>query len=107
MAHSGEVRIVEFEDSLAPAFAKLNYQWIAESYEVEPHDREVLDDPIGGIIQKGGQIFFALDEDIPVGTVALVEADADTFELGKMAVAPGHQGKGIGKKLLGKCIEFA
>ena len=103
----GEVRIVEFDQGLAPAFAALNYEWIAESYEIEPHDREILDDPYGAVIAKGGQIFFALDGEVPVGTVAMIDRDPESFELCKMAVAPNDQGRGIGKKLLSACVEYA
>lgn len=102
-----EIRIVDFDHALAPAFAALNYEWIAASYEIEPHDREILDHPFETIIAKGGQIFFALDGEVPVGTVAMIDRDPESFELCKMAVAPNDQGKGIGTKLLSACVEYA
>ena len=40
-----EVRVVTFEQSYAKSFAELNYEWIAEYYQIEKHDNEQLDTP--------------------------------------------------------------
>ena len=104
---SQEVRVVPFDERLARDFAELNYAWISRYYGIEPHDRELLDDPAGQIIDRGGEIFFALIDEAVVGAVALIELDKKAFELAKMAVSTDHQGKGIGRALLAKCIEHA
>ena len=101
-----DVRITEFDDGLAKAFAELNYRWIVESFSVERHDRELLDHPRENIIEPGGQIFFALVGDEVTGTVAMIP-HGDTFELTKMAVSPAFQGRGLGDKLMARCVEFA
>ena len=101
-----EVSVVAFDDRYAGAFAALNYAWISEDYDVEPHDRELLDDPSGHIINRGGEILFALIEGSVVGTVALINAGELGFEVAKMAVTPEHQGKGVGRALISKCIEY-
>jgi len=51
--------------------------------------------------------FFAIYNDKPVGTCALIKLDGDTFELGKMAVSPEAKGKGIGYLLGTAAIEKA
>jgi ribosomal protein S18 acetylase RimI-like enzyme len=103
----GPIRILPFQPELAQAFAELNYHWIAADYDVEEHDREVLDHPRRSIIEKGGEIFFAVDGDRAVGTVAMIPYGPDEFELAKMAVSPEHRGRGIGDLLMEACITFA
>ena len=46
--------------------------WISKYFALEPKDLEVLDDPQGKIIAKGGRIFMAFEGDEPVGCVALI-----------------------------------
>jgi len=103
----GEVEIVPFRSEFAGAFATLNYEWIEKYYRVEPHDRELLNWPVEHIISKGGEIFFAVSDNKPVGTVALVEHSPSEFELAKMAVASEFHGRGIGKLLMKACVEHA
>jgi len=101
------VRIVEFQDQYSKAFAELNYEWISKYYTIEAHDREQLDNPRQCIIDRGGQIFFALIDDEVAGTVAMIRMNYEVFELAKMAVSPRFQGYGIGDRLMEACIEFA
>ena len=61
------LRIVPFRPELAPAFARLNLEWIERFFTLEAPDRAVLDDPEATIIAEGGQIFFALDGETPIG----------------------------------------
>ena len=42
-----------------------------------------------------------------VGTAAMIPTSNGVYELAKMAVAKNHQGLGIGKKLLRRCIDFS
>ena len=101
------ISIVRFRPELAEAFRRLNLDWIERLFKVEGPDRKVLDDPERSIIAPGGQIFFALDGAVVIGTVAMIRSDARRFELAKMAVATTHQRRGIGE-LLGKAgIDWA
>ena len=108
-----EVQIVDYEVRFASHFASLNYQWITEYFRVEEEDRKALDDPEGYAIRPGGNIFFLLEDKIPVGTVAMVpitrseEEQELCFELAKMAVRPDCRGKGYGSMLMEYCIDFA
>lgn len=101
------IEIVEFEESHAAAFAALNYEWIEKFFSIERHDREILDEPNASVIEPGGQIFMALVAGEPAGTVAMIPAGEGVFELTKMAVAPRFQGRGLGDRLIERCIEFA
>ena len=97
------VQIVPFRPSLAPAFSSLNRAWIEQLFTIEPADLEVLENPQAAIIDVGGQIFFAMDGETPVGTVAALRGSLDRFELAKMAVTPTHRGRGLGY-LLGQAV---
>jgi putative acetyltransferase len=101
------IEIVPFLRDLAPAFQRLNLDWIERLFAVEAADRKVLADPERAIIAPGGQIFFALDRDAVVGTVAMIRVEEGVYELAKMAVATTHQKRGIGE-LLGRAgIDWA
>lgn len=99
------VEIIGFDEKYAADFGRLNYEWIAQSYTIEPHDREILDDPAGAIIGEGGEIFFAIVDEEVAGTVALIPMGENDLELTKMAVSPESRGRGIGDRLMEACIE--
>ena len=95
------MRIVPFQEEYAESFSRLNREWIERLFRIEPADLKVLDHPRETIIEQGGEILFAVDDAGVIGTVALVPVPPADFELAKMVVAPGQQGKGVGE-LLGK-----
>ena len=101
------VEVIGFDERFARNFADLNYEWIEKAYTVEDHDREILDHPDEQIIKKGGQIFFAMIDGEPAGTVALIEMGDDAFELAKMAVSPEHRGLGLSNLLMDACIDYS
>lgn len=102
-----KVQIIEFQERYSKEFADLNYEWIEKGYSVEDHDRELLDHPLEKIIHTGGQIFFAVTRETPVGTVALISTEDSTFELAKMAVSPEFRGRGISNLLMTACIKYS
>jgi ribosomal protein S18 acetylase RimI-like enzyme len=99
--------IVPFRPEFSADFASLNREWIEQFFKMEESDLKLLQDPQTSIIAKGGQIFFALAGDTPVGTVAAVRQSALVFELAKMAVRPSHQGRGLGEALGRAAIAYA
>ena len=102
-----DVRIISYRGELAPAFQRLNLDWIERLFAVEEADRRVLGDPERAIVAKGGQIFFAMDAGAAIGTVAMIVASPKRYELAKMAVASSHQRQGIGELLGAAAIAFA
>lgn len=99
------VKIIGYDERYAADFARLNYEWLEMYFEVEDHDREMLDDPYNYIIKPGGHIFFALVGTEIVGTVALIVEEPDTYELAKMGVTPKYKGLKIGKRLMQHAID--
>jgi ribosomal protein S18 acetylase RimI-like enzyme len=102
-----EVAIVPFRKELASHFRELNTAWLEKYFYVEAKDVEVLGDPEGSIIQKGGHIYFAQWGEAIVGTFALIPEGDGVYELGKMAVSEAYQGKSIGNKLMQHCLAQA
>ena len=94
------LQIVSFEQKYAKAFYDLNIEWLETYFFVEDFDQEVLSNPQHYILDRGGNLFFMVDEMEVYGTVALMPYDNATFELTKMAVVPSARGKKIDKDLL-------
>lgn len=95
------VSIVDYHPKFQADFARLNYEWIKQYFEVEETDRQSLENPEEKILKSGGYIFMAQIDNNIIGTCALIKADDGVYELAKMAVAESARGKGIGW-LLGK-----
>tara|TARA_B100001109_G_C18839847_1_gene463807 strand:+ start:683 stop:1150 length:468 start_codon:yes stop_codon:yes gene_type:complete len=103
-----KVNIIDFENKYEKHFFELNIEWLNYFFEVEEYDRKILSNAKKYIIDKGGKIFFAKKENEIIATVALMPTENKlTYELTKMAVKPNFRNKGVGKKLLIKCIEFS
>ena len=101
------VQIISFDPVHKKAFYDLNIEWLETFFYVEEFDREVLSNPEKYIIASGGFIFFAIENEVILGTVALLNRNEAGFELTKMAVLPNQRGKKIGQKLMQHCIDFA
>jgi putative acetyltransferase len=108
LAEAPVVTIREMESEAdATAFRTLNEEWIVRFFTLEKKDREVLGDPRGLIVDKGGKVLMVLADGVAVGCVALIPMERDVYELSKMAVAPGLRGLGIGRRLIEVAIEEA
>ncbi len=101
------IRIITFEERYAVDFAQLNFAWIREHFVIEEYDREILTNPHDQVLKNGGEIFFALENEKAVGTVAMIRRERNVFELAKMAVADGYKGRGIGNLLMDACLDHA
>lgn len=76
---------------------------------MEEVDTRSLSDPEGYILNKGGHILLAIEDDHVLGVCALIKMNGDPYdyELAKMAVSPEAQGKGIGWLIGNAVIENA
>ena len=98
--------IVGFNKKYSEQFFMLNKAWIEESWCLEDSDKKDLLNP-DKIVENGGQIFFALENKIAVGTVAMIKSSDDSFELAKMTVQEAFRGKGMANMLMDECLKFA
>jgi GNAT superfamily N-acetyltransferase len=106
-ARMSGIAVIPFRREYAGDFRRLNLDWIERLFKVEAPDLKVLDDPEAAIIAPGGMIFFALDGDAVIGTVALIRMGEGRGELAKMAVATSHQRRGVGELLGRACVRWA
>ena len=104
---NNKVTIETFKESYGHTFKTLNLEWIEEFFVVEQEDLKILSNPKSYVIDKGGEIFFAIKDDKVIATSAMVYVDDSTFELAKMTVAKEFRGLGIANQLMDRCIDFA
>ena len=100
------IEIVGFNKKYSKQFFTLNKPWIEESWHLEDSDKKDLLNP-HKIFENGGQVFFALENKIVIGTVAMIKSSDDRFELAKMTVQEDFRGKGIANMLMDECLKFA
>ena len=101
------MQIIDFDPRHADAFRTLNEAWITKYFAVEAKDREILGDPQGKIVAKGGFVFFAVEDGVAAGCVGLIPMADGGFEVSKMAVDEASHGRGYAKALLAACVERA
>jgi ribosomal protein S18 acetylase RimI-like enzyme len=106
-SYTNALSVISFEPRHAAAFRDLNLEWIERYFVVELSDRELLDDPQREIIDRGGEIFVVEDSERVVGVCALIALEDGAFKLGKMAVSPAAQGRGLGRLLANAAIARA
>jgi len=102
-----QINIIPYRPEHKPAFYQLNIEWLDHYGLTESHDLEVLDDPTGTIIERGGHIWMAVDGQEAIGSAALMKEHEGVYELAKMTVAPSYRGQGISKLLILTCIAKA
>jgi putative acetyltransferase len=111
-ATANPLRVVSMSSPAeALAFRTLNEEWISEIFTLEEADRVILSDPVGQVVEPGGDVLIARDaRDEIVGCVALVPfgpREDGVCELSKMTVAAKSRGRGVGRALLQAAIERA
>ena len=100
------IEIVGFNRQYSEQFFVLNKAWIEESWHLEDSDKKDLLNP-EKIVENDGQVFFALENKIAIGTVAMIKSSDDKYELAKMTVQDNFRGKGIANMLMDECLKFA
>jgi ribosomal protein S18 acetylase RimI-like enzyme len=105
VSREAAMEIVDFEPAHAGAFRALNEAWIGRYFVIEAKDREVLDDPQGQILSRGGRIFMALQDGEAVGCAALLKMADGGYEVAKMTVSETLRGSGLGRRLMQRCID--
>jgi GNAT superfamily N-acetyltransferase len=101
------VCIVPFDERYADDFRRLNTEWLRQYFVIEAYDEYQLSHPKEEILDKGGHIFLAKDNEQIIGTVALMKETDRSFELTKMSVTKDRQGKGVSKLLMDACVALA
>ena len=103
---SSNIRVQEYDTKFDKDFFVLNKAWIEKSWILEESDKKDLLNP-KKIIDNGGQVFFAVEDQNAIGTVAMIKNSDYKFELAKMTVKENYRGKGIANMLMDQCLDFA
>lgn len=99
-----DVSVIAYRPDHAAAWRALNEDWLlAGGYTLEAKDQQVLSDPQGAVLDRGGRIFIAERDGVPVGCCSVMVMADGGHEVGKMAVAEGARGLNLGWRLLEAC----
>ncbi|MEP7374111.1 MAG: GNAT family N-acetyltransferase [Chitinophagaceae bacterium] len=101
------IKIIEYSNVYQQEFKNLNLEWLDKYNLTESQDLMVLDDPQGTILNKGGYIWLAVDDNKLIGSAALMKEHEGEYELAKMAVTAAYRGRGISKQLIETCLNKA
>ena len=104
---TGKIKIIPYEERYAPDFTRLNREWLEGFGLLEDADAKHLNSPRESIIDQGGQIFFAVEREVVLGTCAAIRHSNKVVEIAKLAVAPSAQRRGIGRMLTKAVIEYS
>ena len=104
--NNSNISIQEYDKKFDKDFFVLNKAWIEESWILEESDKKDLLNP-KKIFDNGGQVFFAVENQTTIGTVAMIKSSEHMFELAKMTVKEDYRGNGIANILMNQCINFA
>ena len=102
-----DYEVLKFRPDFAPYFKQLNEPWIREVFGMTAKDANILENPKSEIIDKGGEIFFAVSKGSTVGCCALIFHNENEYELAKMAVHPVHRKRGMGEALARSIVQEA
>ena len=101
------ISIESFKKEYISDFYTLNKKWIEESWQLEESDINDLSNPKKYIIDKGGEVFFAIKNNKVIATAAMVYMNNRIFELAKMTVEQESRRLGVANQLMDQCIDFA
>jgi putative acetyltransferase len=101
------MEIIAFDNQYKEDFRQLNLEWLYAYHLAEDHDLEILENPRATIIDQGGCIFLAKENEEIAGTAALMKVSDGIYELAKMTVNKNYRGRGVSKLLMDRCLEAA
>lgn len=101
------MKIVPYDPKYRNDFVEMNKAWILEMFALEDEDIKEMEN-IESSIAKGGQIFFAIDENEQVMACCMIAPREDgDWEIMKFAARGMYTGTGAGSACLKACIEYA
>ncbi|MGN1190604.1 MAG: GNAT family N-acetyltransferase [Candidatus Ornithospirochaeta sp.] len=101
------MKVVPYSPKYKNDFIEMNKAWISEMFKMEPEDERELGN-IEHYIEKGGQIFFSLNEKEEVMACCMIAPrDDGDWEIMKFAARGMYTGNGAGSACLKACIDYA
>lgn len=101
------MKVVPYNRKYKEDFIQLNKAWISEMFVLEPEDEKELGN-IEPYLEKGGQIFFAVDDEENImACCMLAPRDDGDWEIMKFAANDMYKGVGAGSSCFNACIDYA
>lgn len=101
------MRIVPYDPKYRNDFIEMNKAWISEMFVLEEEDIREMEN-IDPYIERGGQIFFALNDEGDVMACCMIAPrDDGDWEIMKFAAKTEYAGTGAGTACLRAVIEYA
>lgn len=101
------MKIVPYNAMYKQDFIDMNKAWISNMFVLEEEDEKELGN-IEPAIQKGGEIFFAVDDENNVMACCMIAPREDgDWEIMKFAARGMYTGTGAGSACLKACIDYA
>lgn len=101
------MKIIPYSKEYKADFIEMNRHWISTLFDMEPEDLREMEQ-IEPCIERGGNIFFALDEDSTAMACCMVAPREDgDWEIMKFAAKGMYTGTGAGNACLRACIDYA
>lgn len=101
------MKIVPYSPEYKDDFIEMNRAWISEMFVMEQEDEKELAN-IEPYIEKGGQIFFAVDDSGKAMVCCMIAPREDgDWEIMKFAAHGMYTGTGAGSACLKACIDYA
>lgn len=102
----GFMKVIEYDSRYKEAFVSLNKHWIEKFFKIEAHDLEQLDH-VEQLIEEGAMVFFIVENQQVLSTCMVLELEPNVWEICKFATNEQFQGKGAGRKIFQKAIDYA
>lgn len=100
------MEIVTYQKKYEQDFIDLNTAWVERFFVMEEEDREILYHA-EDYMEKGGMIFFAIEDDKVLATCMVYPLSANVWEICKLAAVGQHTGKGAGSAVFKACMDYA
>ncbi len=101
------MKIVPYDEKYKEDFIEMNKHWISEMFVIEDEDLAVLNN-IESVLEAGGQIFFAIDDEENVLACCMIAPLPNgEWEIEKFCARGMYTGTGAGTACLKACMNYA
>lgn len=100
------MEIIEYQKKYLQDFIDLNKSWVEKFFVMEQEDWEILNHT-EDILQKGGMIYFAIEEKKVLATCMVYPSGNNIWEICKLAATEKYQGHGAGTAVFQACMDYA
>lgn len=101
------IEIVDYNDSYDKAVREISLAWLKKYDLLEDVDLVMLENLREKIVDRGGHVYVALYDNKPAGTISLMPAENNAFEILKYGVSENFRRLGIGQALMQHVIKVS